>query len=483
MTIALASNLFRDYDPSQCRKVPNKASRKRLMQEELRPSRGIKSTSSWDSEQFEQRITTQTEWRRNETKKQQPKRLQDIGLPAGSAHKETSNDNWPYDQASPCRMFGRTVTAKPGESSFETDFANNSESSAFSDGDSFCGDTTDEEYENNAETVRVQLQSPLHPNANKGASHTSMLAWNRDDEDEEDEDDAPVEAAPRRRKPVPRNKSETSDTSSKSNKSSSSRRSRTGGMGASIRSKGQSALGMIKQSSQRALSTIAGSKKVGEDELATQSSHARTSRRKPQRSRSSDLSATVHGSRSSMMTSARASRRSQRNLRGKTEDTVEPMPGPSRSSKVQDELGATTLHGKSSISRIRTSSTVSECRSTATTSRRAKSTTDRRSMMKRAMSTQNVKRPEEYNSRALGNALPRKPVRREARRNIVELLDQNKPVKEKDLADRYNKQTLHFLMMETKLGVDLGELSEKVHQETKDGVVPPPPKPLLYVEP
>jgi hypothetical protein len=120
-------------------------------------------------------------------------------------------------------------------------------------------------------------------------------------------------------------------------------------------------------------------------------------------------------------------------------------------------------------------------------------------MMNRAMSTTNVKRPEEYHGggrgavgglgtiaddmNSPGRHRPRHQKRpTEPRRDIMELLQGQKEVTEKDLADSENRKILSYLMLEHKLGINLGELARTVRKETKDGVVPSPPKPELYVE-
>lgn len=176
-----------------------------------------------------------------------------------------------------------------------------------------------------------------------------------------------------------------------------------------------------------------------------------------------------------------------------------------RTSRGGDDLGATTLHGKSSVSRIRSQrrsslgnkessgdsgGSSSNHKESGGSSNRRKG--DRRSMMTRAMSTTNVKRPEEYANMGGGSqddntipAEPQDPPRRAGRRpqrDLITLLRENKEVTQKDMMDRGNRSALHYLMFESKLEVSLEELSKTVRNETSDGTVPRPPKPELYVE-
>lgn len=128
-------------------------------------------------------------------------------------------------------------------------------------------------------------------------------------------------------------------------------------------------------------------------------------------------------------------------------------------------------------------------------------------MMKRAMSTANVKRPEEYHGGSRGavsslgdahdpasmpepedTALERRSSRHPKRnqtenhRDILVLFREQKEITKKDLISKENRQILHYLMYENKLNLSLQELAKTVRKETKDGVVPKPPKPELYVE-
>jgi hypothetical protein len=122
------------------------------------------------------------------------------------------------------------------------------------------------------------------------------------------------------------------------------------------------------------------------------------------RSQRVSLSATsYHGGR----TSANAAGSSSRSRRGvgppgrhKSTDNPELLgagPASSSSSRRGDELGATTLHG-TSVSRIRSQRGVLQ-RQQSRRGSTSMSKGDRRPAMKRAMSTENVKRPEEYGPR------------------------------------------------------------------------------------
>lgn len=286
-----------------------------------------------------------------------------------------------------------------------------------------------------------------------------------------------------------------------------------------VRSGSQRALGLVKSTSQRALNAIS---KHGDDDTKKEEqqhgsirsktkqhseekagattttttttgadeegdSRSATERRK---SRRTELSAaTVHGSADNNAYSKGPTRRSTRGTtmtsRNKSGDGMMEIRGASRGNK--DELGTATLHGKSSISRIRKERRGSlDSKNSTGSVRRAKP--DRRSMMKRAMSTTNVKRPEEYANALTGEQGEESPRRRgqrkpePPRRDIMMLLREQKEVTERDVADRDNRRTLHQLMLEAKLGISLKELAKSVKQEIMDGCVPSRPVPSLYIE-
>lgn len=493
------------------------------------PSHNTEVESSWDADGFAKQVNeADNSWKESETSKS-ASRVQDISVGLTSNHGEPPKQNqesWPYEN-SPCRMFGGKNTKKGGEEMnselFDPDFVDHqSDNVSFSDADSFCGEsdgedaTSETSYRNNKDIDRSDNRE--ESGGGGGASHAQMLAWNRKQASEhslevaeEEVEEKLVSADADERPAAPIRSASRSKSSHGSggrgglNKSGSQRR-----LGL-IKSNSQKALGMIKQNSQRALGLIKSKsqralkaitskspseqksrevKREENDEVAS-TSHSQSGRRKPRRSKSSDLSAaTMHGASASAYRGG--SRRSSRApARVKSNDHME-VRG-SRSSR--DELGAATLHGKSSISRIRKErrSSLSESNSSSRSgSRRGKP--DRRSMMKRAMSTANVKQPEEYHgggrgpTGSLGGAAElnspgrHRQKRPEPRRDIMVLLREQKDVTEKDLADRENRKVLSCLMLEHKLGISLKELSRTVRKETKDGIVPSPPKPELYVE-
>ncbi|GAX20803.1 hypothetical protein FisN_7Hh116 [Fistulifera solaris] len=383
----------------------------------------------------------------------------------------------------------------------DPDFADTQDSSSFSnlsDADSFGGEDSEPEVAPvrvpTTSTKSEQLSLSLDQSASQhGPSYNSMLAWNKrsdsagvgddDDDDEEEDDEEPSSDADLSVTKKQARSREPPTGSKEKIRSSSAERSlvRRSNSSSSTRS-------MTKSSSSRKLNT-----KDSGDELSSSMHKGVTDRRIKRRDGTggaSELASTVHGDEIPGYSRA-PSRRPNRGApsRAKSGDGA-PPPSSRRSSK--DELGAATLHGKSSVSRIRSKgrSTLDEGK----TKEKEKSKPDRRSMMKRAMSTTNVKRPEEYGPDGNGastNGLPfesptprragRRP-QRPPRRQLLDLLRENKPVTEKDLADKENRQLLHRLVYEHKLGVSLKDLAKKVKKETKNGVVPPPPKPLLYVE-
>jgi hypothetical protein len=200
----------------------------------------------------------------------------------------------------------------------------------------------------------------------------------------------------------------------------------------------------------------------------------------------------------------------------------------------RDDLGAATLHGKSSVSRIRSSRRLSSgSGSVERVSRRSGGEGDgRRSNMKRAMSRENVIRPEEYGPGGVmhggaGQAKPtpdvreprrgrRRPVKEEpkqieeeedaddddddddsfaddielepapARRDVLGLLRDQKPFKVSDFHEKDNRRILHFLLYQHKLGIDLAGLQAMVdHDIATKGAEEAlrRPFPPLFVEP
>ena len=370
----------------------------------------------------------------------------------------------------------------------DPDFADSQgDSSSFSnlsDADSFGGDDSDTEVV----TVRVdQLSLSLDQSASQhGPSYNSMLAWNKrsdsadigDDDEDDDEEVAAAKKQARAREP-----------------SGSKEKARSASAERSLLRRSGSSRSVTRSSS---ISRTKSSTKESGDELSSSMHKGVTDRRVKRRDGAggaSELASTVHGTDDIPGYARGPSRRTSRGApnRAKSGDNAAPTSS-RRSSK--DELGAATLHGKSSVSRIRSKARPSMDEGKSKEKEKEKNKPDRRSMMKRAMSTTNVKRPEEYgpsggSSSSYSTSLPfesptprragRRP-QRPPRRHLLDLLRENKPVTEKDLADKENRQLLHRLMYEHKLGVSLKDLAKKVKKETKNGVVSPPPKPLLYVE-
>jgi hypothetical protein len=237
-----------------------------------------------------------------------------------------------------------------------------------------------------------------------------------------------------------------------------------------------------------------------------------------------------------------------------------------------DDLAAATLHGKSSISRIRSSKReIKERKAAVAASTGSAGTSDRRARLQRAMSRENVKRPEEYGPDGVsyyGSAVPqpmesmhgevrrgrRRPKKEEPvvesspcpssdddddsdadsfaeveehmidnsgrqssrhrhhhqqqyqtraspaksssggngnlprtpqRRDLIQLLREQKTVDVEDLADKDNRRILHFIMYQHKLKVDMNALQANIDLDVATSgaaafVRPPLP---LYVEP
>lgn len=222
--------------------------------------------------------------------------------------------------------------------------------------------------------------------------------------------------------------------------------------------------------------------------------------------RSASMSASYHGHRKEASTLRKA-------LSKKSSDETGHHPEPAKR-QDSDDLGAATLHGKSTISRIRGSR---ETKSVSKGGRRS----DKRASMNRAMSSENVKPPEEYGELPevrrgrrrvskegdellsdnddddsfageddeLGDIAPLKASSRrnrpKERRDLLLLLREKKAVQLSDFADsKDNRRVLHFLLYQHKLGVDLEALQMKVDKDTSrfEGGLVPRPIPPLYVE-
>lgn len=229
-------------------------------------------------------------------------------------------------------------------------------------------------------------------------------------------------------------------------------------------------------------------------------------RRAPERSATMNVS--YHGVRKERSSSRKAVSRQKSN--DETSNPHEPV-----KRQDSDDLGAATLHGKSTISRIRGTR---DGKPASKGGRRS----DKRSAMKRAMSSENVKPPEEYGEQPevrrgrrrpskdsedtgsddddsfagedddLSDIAPLKPSSigkqiqsKEQRRDLLLLLREKKAVQLSDFVDcKDNRRVLHFLLYQHKLGVDLEGLQLKVDKDIamNEGGRVPRPIPPLYVE-
>lgn len=220
----------------------------------------------------------------------------------------------------------------------------------------------------------------------------------------------------------------------------------------------------------------------GPVELMAESYHVRRAEPKIP-SRNGGLSASTHG--------VRRSKRGSNLSRHKSSDAVE------RAGK-HDELGATTLHGKSSVSRIR-----------KTKKKPEPAPSRRRNPIKRAMSTDNVAAPEESTIGRRGGRRNRQPVQQpknveevsdddsvnssddsfaadeesQPQRDLLTLLKDNATMEPSDFF-RENRKVLHFLIYKHKLGLDAVSLQAKVDRDFANCGGRPIPRPALplYVE-
>ena len=348
-----------------------------------------------------------------------------------------------------------------------------------------------------------QLSATTH-----GSSYNKLLSWNRKGKQDADESETNPSTEEQtiafpRRASIRRDKDENASHESigSSHSSMGSRSSLGSGSGRARRSSVERRSSLERRSTtKRAEQNEENAPTRGVDSRATRRSSLskRGSSSSSSHHNNNDLSAaTCHGTADGY---SRRSSRSSRNgpSRTKSGDSMEVRGRSSRG----DELGAATLHGKSSISRIRekrrtslsggtshTSSSNTTSKSSSSSSRKA----DRRANMKRGMSTTNVRGPEEYHGAnrgavsGLGPELENRPRRGSRRpkpepRDLITLFREKKEVTHRDLADKDNRQIFHCLMLEHRLNVSLEELSKTVRKESKHGLIVERPKPELYVE-
>jgi hypothetical protein len=260
---------------------------------------------------------------------------------------------------------------------------------------------------------------------------------------------------------------------------------------------------MERQSSRVQL--MADSRHVRRSESAKGKSTTAGERRPRAPESSLSMSASYHGSRKDSTTARKGVSRQ------KSSDETGHHEPPAR--QDSDDLGAATLHGKSTISRIR------DNRETKVSSAKGGRRTDKRAAMNRAMSSENVKAPEEYGEQQpevrrgrrratkeseetsddddsfaaeedeVGDIAPLKASSRrnrpKERRDLLLLLREKKVVQLSDFSEsKDNRRVLHFLLYQHKLGVDLEELQMKVDKDMSryEGGLVPRPIPPLYVE-
>ncbi|GKY94364.1 hypothetical protein MPSEU_000402300 [Mayamaea pseudoterrestris] len=248
---------------------------------------------------------------------------------------------------------------------------------------------------------------------------------------------------------------------------------------------------------------------AGKDELSASCHGNLESNRTRKRAsaRKDELASTVH-----VDTSASASRSKGPGSAGRHVPRTKSFDGTELGSGPRQDLG-TTVHGSSQISRIRSGGKRQD--NANSSSRRSSATKQdpRRGVLKRAMSTRNVKPPEDYaqgldssssrhtTTRASGRfrmqrgssvrqvvppEQPSRPVEdgsrprlRRAqssssvtlprRRDLLVLVREKKKVTKADLLDKENRRLLHFLMYEHKMGIPHAILLQQCQSEQASG--------------
>lgn len=335
----------------------------------------------WDRDRLEQL----TAWKEPQ-KPKPPRRLQDISCTIESDKEvpEMVSESWPYE-SSPCALYGGKNTKKGKEHSinkdlFDSDFVNHKHGIEFEEGDISL---VAEEKEELASYI-PKKQRPSKANAKP--SQTKVQTRGQTDSEE-----IPGHSLNRSSRPSHPETFDTPDTQPTSDDSSDSDlprhsqlRSRKCERKGSMRQGGKKS----KSKENEAISTVTPSVTDGSKTSGTAEAKVRRPRRGERTNDGDALSSgTYHGPEtvSGPVSYSRACPSRKAPPRTKSSD------GMDRFDKAPgEELGAASLHGSCSVSRIRGSRK-------AGGERKPKS--DRRGQLTRAMSTTNVKRPEEYGPR------------------------------------------------------------------------------------
>lgn len=480
-----------------------------------------KEGSTWDPEIVQSTYRQLEGWNSNASSSEarRPPRVQDLVIPtnmvdsdheakpgehteehASKERQSGTSDDWPYTDSSrsPCRLFGRkqSSSSKLDSHMFDPNFADKHKmdpvmSRDDSDIESVYEDEEDEgglaSYLPPKQVAAiVSPERKLSPRKNTitNSDHGSTEAENESTlVFEENADDTDSDRSqPRRRSSVSLRRNRRFSNSSSSDAASGRRGSNAP----------HSAL-------EEAARMLNGSKDSSDTDQSVE-----TKKRTKRRTRSTDsLSGnTFHGGTTEQIRSTRKAF-----SRSRSSDGME--------LRKRDELSRSSLHGSSSVSRVpprRTSS-----RPSSRTGGRLPP--ERRGNVNRAMSTHNVKPPEEYgphgglatkqesNENILGDSSDEDPdsddefgaeqgppvVVQEPRdtlqrlrkateggvgrtkkipsrkasagaesRDVLMLLREKKKIRKHDMMDKDNRRLVHFLMYEQKMGVSLKELSSAV---------------------
>ena len=369
------------------------------------------AASSWDLEAFEQQVQGDSNWSQGSSsrkKKKKANRLQDIAItnldtPPSSPQVTKTNETsstWPFE-SSPCRMFGgkntRAASTDDGDSKneqlFDAKFADRSVNKRMvSDPEEEDEETSIEDEFTSEDLILGESDDDSDSSVGTGGAkedlHRTGLVRNDRAESPSQRKNANDEKSNAR--PASRGKSASPQRTGSERKT---RLSRTKRDTATVSSASKPVPKMEKKASPPKKQD---KPKAGSG-LEKQIKTDRSNRRKPDKPRSHStsedlMSVSHHGGTS-------GGSRVRRGLnRAKSSDGMEGFSGGSsentwsRKGGKRDDLSSASLHTSASLGRSSRSSSVRRDGNSA----RPSVAMDRRSKFARAMSTSNVKRPEEY---------------------------------------------------------------------------------------
>ena len=345
--------------------------------------------ASWDTDTFNEKVKTSKDgkWKGNETKK--ATRVQDISMSLASGHEpvpESKNESWPFE-SSPCRMFGGKNTKGDNDAVnkelFKTEFGGEIKKESKTDSDE-SEDEQEAEEEDSDVSDSSDDDGDDDDDANSFGEESEREGMEEDKIPEESEDEPPPKQSILKTEKTFKRGPKSKDKSSYKSQSSRSLES-TGNLSQESRSSKDRP--MIRRSLRRSDSDRRLNKKPASHDPLGGSCHPNIetkNNRRPTKKTSTSLSAATHHG------GEPTKSRSRHLSRVKSSDGLEGMrPPPKRG----DGLGTSVSFNDGEQGRLR-SSKKSDRKTTKSGARRGGLT--------RAMSTKNVKPPEQNSFRPSG---------------------------------------------------------------------------------